>query len=101
MKMSNKVTKISKEELEQIVTSRAKLSEVTSKLEALEKEVRIMGLEYRILVQNVYLTNKLEAGCQINQETGVVTWPEDEPEVLEEAVAEIEKRQSAEGEKAE
>jgi hypothetical protein len=77
--MSEKVTKIPDNELARVVEARNKLANATAAAEKAVQDARVVELEYRVLVQGIYLANSLPAAARIDPETGNVTWPEDLP----------------------
>lgn len=78
-----RVTQISKEEMEPIVTARAKAMEAAATAERALKEARLAELEFKVNIQQLYLMKKLDANCRVDISNGSVTWPDEavgEPE---------------------
>jgi hypothetical protein len=77
-----KLTQLSKEVLTTIETARVKAVNLASEADKAIANAKVAELEYRVIVQQVYLSNKLDAECKIDPTTGVITWPE-EPVTVE------------------
>jgi len=72
-----RVTQISKEEMEPIVTARAKAMEAAATAERALKEARMAELEFKVNIQQLYLMKKLDANCRVDISTGSVAWPDE------------------------
>lgn len=83
MSEKEKVTKISDRELAAIQNLKNRALLVTTQAEKALAEARVVELEYKNAIQSIFLSNGLDTKCEINDETGVVTWPKEE--VKEEA----------------
>lgn len=73
--MSERIERIGKEELTSIVTARNSALESSAAAEKAVNQAKILELEYRVLVQQIFLANNLKADCRVDQDTGIVTWP--------------------------
>ena len=78
-----RITEISKEDMEPIVTSRTKAIESASVAEKALKDARLAELEFKVQIQQLYLAKGLDPNCKVDISTGVVSWPGDpEPETV-------------------
>jgi len=91
--MTEKLTQISGEDLAPVVQARAGALELAAQAEKAYKDARVAELEYKVKVQELYISKGLDANCRIDMNTGTVTWPEDlaEAAVPETAAKEDEK----------
>lgn len=84
-----RITEINKEQLQPIVTARTKTIELAQVAEQAIKDARMAELEFKVMIQQLYLEKGLDSNCRVDINTGVVTWPDVPAEVVEEPVAEI------------
>jgi hypothetical protein len=75
-----KTTQISREALGPISGARQKAIDLANAAERAIKDARLAELEYKVLIQQMYLDNKLESNCRVDLASGTVTWPEEAPE---------------------
>jgi hypothetical protein len=73
-----KTTRLELEELQGVVDARTKGVEAAKVADAAIKDAKIAELEYKIQLQQLFLEKGLDARCNVDVSTGVVTWPEDE-----------------------
>ncbi len=71
-----RITEISKEQLAPVVTARTKTIELAQAAEQAIKDARMAELEFKVLIQQLYLEKGLDSNCRVDINTGVVTWPE-------------------------
>ena len=76
--MTTKITKIELNELAGVVNARGKAVELATKADSILKEAKVAELEYRVAVQDLYLSKGLPSNCRVDVGTGDVTYPEDE-----------------------
>jgi len=81
-----KITQIDLKEMEPIVNARTKAIESADAAEKTLKDARLAELEFKVLVQQLYLNKSLDANCKVDISSGTVTWPDTSP-VVEEIVA--------------
>ena len=72
----SKVTQISKEDMEPIVTARTKAIEAAAVAEKALKDARLAELEFKVQIQQLYLAKGLNPGCRVDISTGDVAWPD-------------------------
>ncbi len=85
--MTTRITEISKEQLAPVVTARTKTIELAQAAEQAIKDARMAELEFKVLIQQLYLEKGLDSNCRVDIGTGFVTWPE--VEVQEAPVEEV------------
>jgi hypothetical protein len=78
MKMSERVNVLKPEELSAIVNAKNRAILAAQTAEKTVAEAKVAELEHRSTVQHIFLTNRLDITCKINEETGTVTWPQTE-----------------------
>jgi len=79
-----KTTQVSKESLDPISGARQKAIDLANAAERAIKDARMAEMEYKILIQQLYLDNRLVTDCRVDLASGVVTWPEEPTEAAEE-----------------
>jgi len=79
-----KTTQVSKESLDPISVARQKAIDLANAAERAIKDARMAEMEYKILIQQLYLDNRLVTDCRVDLASGVVTWPEEPTEAAEE-----------------
>jgi hypothetical protein len=72
-----RVTQITKEEMEPVVTARAKALEAASVAERALKDARLAELEFKVQIQQMYLAKGLDPNCKVDISTGTITWPDE------------------------
>lgn len=70
-----KLTQISKEELEPIITARGKALEAAKIADNALKDARLADLEFKVQIQQLYLAKGLDSNCQVDISNGAVAWP--------------------------
>lgn len=83
----SKITEIDKESLSKITEARTKAIELAQAAKEVMKDARIGELEFKNVINEVYIKNGLDKSCNIDINTGIITWPEDKP-LEDEAVSE-------------
>jgi hypothetical protein len=83
MTMSERVEALSTDELQAITNAKQKAISAAQQAERFVAEAKVAELEHRSLVQHIFLKNKLDIECRIDDTSGIVTWP-DEVEAEEE-----------------
>jgi hypothetical protein len=76
-----KTTKVDVEELKGIIEARTKGIETATAAEKTVKDARIAELEYKLQLQQFFLERGLDPRCNVDINTGVITWPEEEVSV--------------------
>lgn len=75
--MSKKVEKLSPQEVEKIAESKQTILLRTTLAEKTIAEARLAEAEHQNLIKQIFLINRLDIKCTIDDD-GVVTWPEEE-----------------------
>lgn len=75
--MTEKVTQISNEALQPVITARAKAVDLAQAAEQAMKDARLAELEFKVQIQQLYLEKQLDQNCRVDINTGEVTWPEE------------------------
>lgn len=78
--MTTKATQIDKEALEPVIAARTKAVDLAQAAERAMKDARLAELEFKVQIQQLYLEKQLDQNCRVDINTGVVTWPEENPE---------------------
>jgi len=73
-----RVTQITKEEMEPVVSARAKALEAASVAEKTLKDARLAELEFKVQIQQMYLAKGLDPNCKVDISTGTITWPDED-----------------------
>jgi hypothetical protein len=74
-----RVTQISKEELEPVISARAKAVDAAQNADKALKDARLAELEFKVQIQQLYLAKNLDANCKVDISNGVVAWPDENP----------------------
>ena len=67
-----KVIQINKDELEPVATARTKAVEAAQAAEKALKDARLADLEFKVQIQQLYLSNGLDVNCRVDLFSGVV-----------------------------
>lgn len=81
-----KTTKISVDKLSGVIEARGKAANAAAAADSAVKDARVLELEYKVQLQQLFLENGLDPKCNVDITTGVVTWPEEDEEVTAEFV---------------
>lgn len=73
-----KITQIEINELNNIVETRTKAVESANIAEKAIKDARLAELEYKVQIQQLFLDKRLSPKCNIDMNTGKVSWPAEE-----------------------
>lgn len=71
-----RVTQISKEEIEPVVAARGKVMESAAAAEKALKDAKLAELEFKVQIQQLYLSKGLDQNCRVDISTGMVSWPD-------------------------
>ena len=81
--MSTKVTVLPEEKSSALKDLQKKLVDAAKEAEkaiatakSADQETKILDLELKVMVRDVFLELGLDRNCQVNLETGDITWPE-------------------------
>lgn len=78
--MSERVEALSTEEMQAISIAKQKAISAATQAERFVAEAKVAELEHRSLVQHIFLKNGLNIACRIDETSGIVTWPDEEPQ---------------------
>jgi hypothetical protein len=84
-----RVTQISNEELEPVVTARTKAAEAAQNAEKALKDAKLAELEFKVQIQQLYLAKGLDTNCKVDISNGSIAWPDEiqnTPTILAEEV---------------
>jgi len=87
----SRVTQITKEEMEPVVSARAKALEAASVAEKALKDARLAELEFKVQIQQMYLAKGLDPNCKVDISTGTITWPDEADQQEDDKPAELPK----------
>jgi hypothetical protein len=73
----DKVTQISKEDMAPVLESRAKALDAAGAAERALKDARLAELEFKVQIQQLFLSKGLDPNCKLDTTTGNVAWPEE------------------------
>jgi hypothetical protein len=80
----DKVTQISKEDMAPVLESRAKALDAAGNAERALKDARLAELEFKVQIQQLFLSKGLDPNCKLDTTTGNVAWPEEGKEPMTE-----------------
>jgi hypothetical protein len=72
----NRITQISKEDMDTVVDARAKAVEAATVAEKALKDARLAELEFKVQIQQLYLVKGLDPNCRVDITSGSITWPD-------------------------
>lgn len=72
-----RLTQISKEELEPVITAREKAVEAAQNADKVLKDARLAELEFKVQIQQLYLNKGLDANCRVDISNGAISWPDE------------------------